>query len=170
MALLSIKLYPDPILNQVCSEVTQLDDNIQKLCTDMAETMYKSRGIGLAAPQVGILQRVIVVDVSDERNELVPMINPKITWSEGKVTSEEGCLSIPDYRDTISRKKSIKVEAITPKGEHFQLEADGLLAICIQHEIDHLDGILFIQRLSRLKRELFKRWFNKQQNNPEGLD
>ncbi len=138
--------------------VDTIDTSIHTLLDDMAETMYDARGIGLAAPQVGILKRVCVIDVSESRRERLDFINPEIISSQGKVSSEEGCLSIPDYRETIFRKEKISVRALDRTGAAFELEADGLLAICIQHELDHLDGVLFVDHLSRLKRELFKRW------------
>ena len=158
MALLEILLYPNPVLKQPTEKVININATTLALLDNMAETMYKARGIGLAAPQVGAIQRVCVVDVSEARNERIDFINPEIVWSEGKTPSEEGCLSIPDYRDTIARKEKIVVQAQDRVGKEFELEADGLLAICIQHEVDHLDGILFVDHLSRLKRELFKRW------------
>ena len=163
MAILDIRKYPDPVLKQEASSVPAIDATVRKLLEDMAETMYAADGIGLAAPQVGISQRIAVVDVSEARNELMVFINPEITARAGKTPSEEGCLSIPDFRDTITRSETVTVNSLNAKGEEQVLEAGGLLAICLQHEIDHLDGILFVDHLSRLKREFFKRWLKKRQ-------
>lgn len=162
MALREIVIYPDPRLREVAQPVTTFDANLHTLLSDMAETMYVSKGIGLAAPQVGVLQRVAVVDVSAEETHLIELINPEIVSATGETPSEEGCLSIPDYRDVISRSKSVVVKAQNRKGEPFELQASGLLAICLQHEIDHLNGVLFIDKLSRLKKEMFKKWLKKQ--------
>jgi len=161
MATLPIVKYPDPRLKQQCELVTSFDDNLATLIANMTETMYQANGIGLAAPQVGVLSQVAVVDISETRNQVIHIINPKIEIAQGKTPSEEGCLSIPDYRETINRNETVKVTAVDMHGKPFEIEADGLLAICLQHEIDHLNGILFVDRLSRLKRELFKRWFKK---------
>jgi peptide deformylase len=162
MGILEIVKYPDPRLKQPCERETVFDSSLHKLLDDMRDTMYEAEGIGLAAPQVGVLKRIAVVDVSQDRDGVIELINPEITWSEGKVPSEEGCLSIPDYRETISRNENIKVTAQDRNGKEFELEASEILAICIQHEIDHLNGILFVDRLSRLKREFFRRWLKKQ--------
>lgn len=160
---ITLRIYPDPVLKQKCAAVTDFDAALSKLLDDMTHTMYTNAGIGLAAPQVGILKRLLVLDVSEERNEPHHFINPKIVSASGSITYEEGCLSIPDYRDTVKRNREIIVQASDRGGNEFELKAEGLLAVCIQHEIDHLDGILFIDRLSRLKRELFKRWYKKRQ-------
>lgn len=161
MTVLDITKYPDPVLKTPAQEVSSVDAVVRKLLEDMTETMYAAEGIGLAAPQVGILQRVAVIDVSESRNEVIHLINPEITASSGEVPSEEGCLSIPEYRETITRKELVTVRALNGKGEPIEIRAEGLLAICLQHEIDHLDGVLFVDRLSRLKREMFKRWHKK---------
>ncbi len=163
MTLLEIKKYPDPVLKEQSVEVVTFDDELGKLLDNMLETMYASNGVGLAAPQVGILKRIAVVDVSREGTNPLVFINPEIIAKAGKVKSEEGCLSIPDYRDTIYRSATVTVRAVDRKGKKFEVEAEELFSMCLQHEIDHLDGILFTDRLSRLKRELFKRWFLKQQ-------
>ena len=163
MAILEIIKYPDPLLKEQSLVVSSFDAELGKLLDSMAETMYEANGIGLAAPQVGKLLQIAVVDVSREGNELQEFINPIILSQQGKTKSEEGCLSIPDYRDTVQRSVSITVRAHDRQGKEFEIAAEGLLAICLQHEIDHLNGILFTDRLSRLKRELFKRWFIKQQ-------
>lgn len=158
-----LRIYPDPILKQPTEEVTSFDSELKRLLGDMVDTMYANRGIGLAAPQVGVSKRITVIDIQEEGSELIELINPQITASSGNTSSEEGCLSIPDFRDTIKRAERVTVEAEDPSGEPFQIEAEGMLAICLQHEIDHLDGVLFIDRLSRLKREMFRKWFRKQQ-------
>jgi peptide deformylase len=163
MALLDIIKYPDPLLKEQSIKVESFDVKLGNLLDSMAETMYSANGIGLAAPQVAELLQVAVIDVSKEGNQLQEFINPVIISQQGKTKSEEGCLSIPEYRDTIQRSVAIVVRAQDRNGKEFELEAEGLLAICLQHEIDHLNGVLFIDRLSRLKRELFKRWFLKQQ-------
>lgn len=161
MARLEIITYPNPLLNEKAAEVKDFDGRLNQLIDDMTQTMYEGNGIGLAAPQVSILQRVIVVDVSPEAKDPRHFVNPEIIERSGKVTFEEGCLSVPDYRDTVTRSACITVRAQDRSGTHFELQADGLLAICIQHEMDHLEGILFVDRISRLKRELFRRWFKK---------
>lgn len=162
MSVLDIRIYPDPVLKQQAAPVTEFDSKLERLLRDMADTMYDADGIGLAAPQVGILQQIAVIDVSEKRDQVLHFINPVITERSGETPSEEGCLSIPEYRDTISRNTNITVQAVDPSGTAFELKADGLLAICLQHEIDHLNGVLFVDHLSRLKREFFKRWLKKQ--------
>lgn len=161
MAKLPIVTYPDPRLKEVCAPVATFDRELHTLLDDMRETMYAANGIGLAAPQIGRLERIAVVDVSPEGNDPLELINPEIIEQEGSTDSEEGCLSIPDYRDTVKRHRTVTVRAYDRHGEQFEIEADGLFAICLQHEIDHLNGVLFVDRMSRLKRELFKRWAKK---------
>ena len=156
MALLSILKYPDDRLHTVAKPVAQIDDRIRTLVQDMAETMYEARGIGLAATQVNVHERVVVIDLSDERNNLLVLINPTITHKEGETTYEEGCLSVPGIYDTVSRAERITVEALNEQGEAFTLETDGLLAICIQHELDHLLGKVFVEYLSTLKQNRIK--------------
>ncbi|MDD2941484.1 MAG: peptide deformylase [bacterium] len=165
MAILELVLYPDPTLKEPCSTVTVVNDEIRALLSDMAETMYAEEGIGLAAPQIGSDHRVIVVDVeqrrksdnhSQELSSLLKLINPEIVSSSGKIKSEEGCLSIPGVRETIERHETVVVRALDERGDSIEISADGLLAICLQHEIDHLDGILFIDHLTRLRRNLIK--------------
>ncbi len=163
MSLLEIRIYPDPVLKQRAAEVSKVDASVRKLLADMVDTMYAANGVGLAAPQVGISQRIAVVDVSEEGNAPMHFVNPEILTSEGEASSEEGCLSIPDYRDTVTRNTKITVRALDIEGKSFEVHAEGLLAVCLQHEIDHLDGILFVDRLSRLKREMFKKWLSKRQ-------
>ena len=162
MAKLNLRFYPDPVLKQKTDLVTEFNSKLDKFLNDMADTMYAEKGVGLAAPQVGSLQRITVIDVSEERNDLKFFINPEIIKKQGKSSGEEGCLSIPGYRDVVERGDIITVRAQDKDGNPFELEASGLLAVCLQHEIDHLDGILFTDRLSRLKRELFKKWYKKQ--------
>ena len=154
-------IYPDPLLRESTQEVTEFGKELHQLLDDMAETMYEESGIGLAAPQVGVLSRVTVIDVSSDRDSRIELINPTIVEHEGEVTSEEGCLSIPDYRDSVSRAKKILFKAFDRFGKPFEMEADDLFSICVQHELDHLDGVLFVDRLSRLKKEMFKKWFKK---------
>lgn len=156
MALLSILKYPDDRLHTVAKPVAQIDDRIRTLVQDMAETMYEARGIGLAATQVNVHERVVVIDLSEERNNLLVLINPTITHKEGETTYEEGCLSVPGIYDTVSRAERITVEALNEQGEAFTLETDGLLAICIQHELDHLLGKVFVEYLSTLKQNRIK--------------
>lgn len=167
MPLRPIVKYPAPILKKKTAEVSKFDATLHELLDDMRQTMYAANGIGLAAPQVDVSQRVAVVDIarenseSPEKSDYRELINPIITTRAGEVESEEGCLSIPEFRETIIRNSEIVVAALDRDGKEFELKADGLLAICIQHEIDHLDGILFIDRMSRLKREFFVKWMKK---------
>lgn len=163
MAVLEIRKYPDEILKKKASEITDIDSNVQKLIDDMIETMYKSNGIGLAAPQVGVSKRLIIVDISprEENNSLIVMINPQIVSTEGEVLSEEGCLSLPGFITRLKRSEKIFVKGIDRKGKDIEIETNGLLGRAIQHEIDHLDGILLIDRISPLKRELFRKKYQK---------
>ncbi len=165
MAKLDILILPDPVLRKVAAPVTSVDDRVRKLADDMLETMYDAPGIGLAAPQIGVLERVIVCDVAtDEEAEPAPMvlINPEIEWSsEDTKVYEEGCLSIPEYVEEVTRPASIRVAYLDRDGAAQTVEADGLLAVCLQHEIDHLNGVLFIDHLSRLKRERVTKKFAK---------
>lgn len=156
MALLNILKYPDDRLHTVAKPVAQIDERIRTLVQDMAETMYEARGIGLAATQVNVHERVVVIDLSEERNNLLVLINPTITHKEGETTYEEGCLSVPGIYDTVNRAERITVEALNEQGEAFTLETDGLLAICIQHELDHLLGKVFVEYLSTLKQNRIK--------------
>ena len=156
MALLNILKYPDERLHTVAKPVGEIDERIRTLVADMAETMYEARGIGLAATQVNVHERVVVMDLSEERNELRVFINPTITVREGETTYEEGCLSVPGMYDTVTRAERITVEALDIDGKPFTLEADGLLAICVQHELDHLNGKVFVEHLSPLKQNRIK--------------
>lgn len=152
MARLHILEYPDPRLRKVATPVAAVNAEIQKLVRDMAETMYAAPGIGLAATQVDVHQRVIVMDLSETRDELKVFINPEIQAVEGEAEAEEGCLSVPGYYDRVTRSARVRVHALNEFGAPFELEADGLLAVCVQHEIDHLSGKVFVDHLSPLKR------------------
>ena len=153
MALLPVLCYPDPRLHKVAKPVAQVDARIQKIVADMAETMYDAPGVGLAATQVDIHERIVVIDVSDDQNELMVFINPEIIWaSPEKKSWREGCLSVPDYYDEVERPSEIRVKALDIEGKEFELDADGLLAVCLQHELDHLQGKVFVEYLSILKR------------------
>lgn len=160
MSKLNIVIYPDPCLRVVCEPVKQIDEDTVKLLDDMVETMYAAQGIGLAAPQVGKLIRVIVVGANEESLEqqasphIYRMINPVIVEQEGLQDGEEGCLSIPNIRESVRRSAKVLVRGIDEKEREVEVEASGLLAVCFQHEIDHLNGVLFIDHLSRLKRKL----------------
>ena len=167
MALRPILVIPDAKLRQTAEPVAAVDDEVRGLVDDMFETMYKAPGIGLAAPQVGVLRRVVVLDVARRRDEEaqpnpIAMINPVITRASAeKATCEEGCLSIPDYYEEVERPAVIAVSYLDRDGHPAALEADGILAVCIQHEIDHLNGVLFIDHISRLKRGRVLRKFTK---------
>ncbi len=156
MALLKILHYPDPRLHIVAKPVDKVDDHIRKLAADMAETMYAAPGIGLAATQVDHHIQLLVVDVSENKDQLMTFINPQIVEADGETVYEEGCLSVPGIFEEVTRAERIKVRALNLGGESFEMEADGLLAICIQHEIDHLKGKVFVEYLSRLKQDRIK--------------
>ena len=162
MALLPILHYPDPRLHKVAAPVASVDDRIRKLIKDMGETMYAAPGIGLAASQVDVHERVIVIDISDARNELQAFINPEILEKRGEAENEEGCLSVPGVYDKVTRAEWIRVRALNVAGEPFTLETQGLLAVCIQHEIDHLEGKVFVDYLSRLKQQRIASKMKKQ--------
>jgi peptide deformylase len=153
MALLPILHYPDPRLHKVAAPVLRVDDEVRKLIKDMAETMYAAPGIGLAATQVDVHKRIVVIDISETRDELRVFINPQILEASGEAECEEGCLSVPGVFEKVRRAQRVKVQALDADGKPFVLEAEGLLAVCIQHEIDHLDGKVFVQYLSRLKQQ-----------------
>jgi len=152
-----ILTFPEPVLKQKSAPVTIITDEVIQLAKDMAETMYDAPGVGLAAPQIGVLQRIIVIDVAgkNEPPQLITAINPVIIQSEGEVFEEEGCLSVPDFSANVKRHERVVVKALTLEGQERIWHADGLLAVAFQHEIDHLEGLLFVDRLSPLKRELF---------------
>lgn len=151
MALLPILRYPDTRLHTRARRVEQVDDVIRTLIDDMAETMYEAPGIGLAATQVNIHRRVIVIDISEDKSELLAFINPEIIERSGEQTCEEGCLSVPGVYEQVTRAEWVKVRALDRQGKPFEVTADGLLAVCLQHEIDHLDGKVFVEYLSQLK-------------------
>jgi len=163
MALRTILHYPDPRLRQVAKPVGAVDDQIRVLVDDMAETMYAAPGIGLAAIQIDVARRVVVIDVSETRNQLQVFINPQILERDGTQVFEEGCLSVPGIFDEVERARHIRVRALDRDGQAFELEADGLLATCIQHEIDHLDGKVFVDYLSRLKQSRIRKKLEKQE-------
>jgi peptide deformylase len=153
MALLNVLCYPDPRLHKVAKPVEQVDARIKKIVADMADTMYEAPGVGLAATQVDIHERIIVIDVSEEQNELMVFINPEIIWSSPEKKSwREGCLSVPEFFDEVERPAQVRVKALDVEGKEFELDADGLLAVCLQHELDHLQGKVFVEYLSILKR------------------
>jgi peptide deformylase len=162
MALLPILRYPDPRLHTKAKPVASVDAGIRKLVADMAETMYAAPGIGLAATQVDIHRRVLVLDITEDKSKLQAFINPEIVWREGECVGEEGCLSVPGIYETVKRSERVKVRALDTEGEPFEIEADGLLAICLQHEIDHLDGKVFVEYLSQLKLSRIKAKLAKQ--------
>lgn len=156
MALLNILRYPDPRLTKVAQAVSEVDDRIRKLAQDMAETMYAAPGIGLAATQVDQHVQLVVIDTSEDKSDLLTLINPEIIARDGEQVGEEGCLSVPGIYEDVKRAESVTVRALNLQGESFTLEAHGLLAVCIQHELDHLKGKVFVQYLSRLKQERIK--------------
>ncbi|MDW3095982.1 MAG: peptide deformylase [Gammaproteobacteria bacterium] len=157
MALLEILHFPDPRLRLKARPVTQVDDQVRQMVKDMFETMYQAPGIGLAATQVNIQLDVIVIDVSDDKNQPLCLINPKILESDGSEEMQEGCLSVPGFYENVTRAEKVKIQALNENGESFELEADDLLAVCIQHEMDHLQGKLFVDYLSPLKRQRIKK-------------
>lgn len=159
MALLEILTYPDPILKSVAEPVDVIDDEIRRLVQDMAETMYAAPGVGLAANQVGVRKRIFLIDVAgeDEPSDLKVFINPEIIERDGEQSYNEGCLSFPGAFEDIKRAATVKVRALDEKGQQFELEADGLLAVAIQHENDHLDGVLMIDKVGALKKRKISR-------------
>jgi peptide deformylase len=163
MALLRIHHYPDPVLKQKAALITSFDDELRRLASDMLDTMYAAPGVGLAAPQVGVSQRLIVLDCSAKEGGPQPLVavNPQILAGEGECCEEEGCLSVPEYYAKVPRQEKVRVRFQDLDGNLRELEADGLWAICFQHEIDHLDGILFVDRLSPLKRSMFRKKYLK---------
>jgi peptide deformylase len=166
MALREIRTYPDPVLRNKTSRVERIDSTVDHLIEDMVETMRAAPGVGLAANQVGVPLQLAVIDLSsredeEQRHPLLIIINPEVLAMEGSVIEEEGCLSIPDYAEKVKRAARVKVRAQDRTGRHFELEAEGLMAKALQHEIDHLNGLLFVDRLSPLKKSLFKRRVRK---------
>ncbi len=166
MAILNILHFPDPRLRNVAQPVEAVDDNIRKLADDMLETMYAAPGIGLAATQVNVDKRVIVIDISEEKNQPLYLINPEIIELAGVEEMEEGCLSVPGIYETVKRADQVRIRALGLDGKAFEMEANELLAVCIQHEIDHLDGKLFVDYLSQLKRTRIRKKHEKEQRQP----
>jgi len=162
MALLPILRFPDPRLKKVAAQVTRINDSTRKLVADMAETMYEAPGIGLAATQVDVHQRIVVIDVSEDKSELQVFINPTLGQCEGSQIGEEGCLSVPGIYDKVERAERVSVSYLDLDGKPQTLEAEGLLAVCIQHEIDHLNGTVFVDHLSLLKQARIKNKMAKQ--------
>ncbi|MFH0351471.1 MAG: peptide deformylase [Chromatiales bacterium] len=163
MATLDILHYPDPRLRIKAQPVPAIDDSVRRLVSDLFETMYAAPGIGLAATQVNVHRRIIVMDVSDQHDQPWCFINPRVTGTEGREQTEEGCLSVPGVFETVERAERIQVQALNAQGETINLAADGLLAVCIQHEIDHLEGKLFVDYLSILKRNRLRKKLEKAQ-------
>ncbi len=161
MALLHVLQFPDPLLRKKARSVVNVDDNVRKIVDDMFETMYEQVGVGLAAIQVNIQQRIIVMDVSENRSQPYCFINPEIIIREGVQYETEGCLSFPGVFDKVERAAKIRVKALDKEGKSFELDAEDILSICIQHEIDHLDGILFVDHLSRVKQERARKKLEK---------
>ena len=159
--ILPILKYPDKRLRIKAKPVEKFDDTIKELIKNMFDTMYAAPGIGLAATQVNFHQRIIVVDISENQNEPLCLINPEITDKSGEIESEEGCLSVPSYYENVKRANNILVKSLQENGEIIEIEADDMLAVCIQHEIDHLDGILFVDHLSKLKQKRLKKKTHK---------
>jgi peptide deformylase len=162
MTKLVILEYPDSRLRNKAAAIQTVDDAVRQLADDMLETMYGANGVGLAATQVDVHRRLLVLDVSAERDQPLILINPEILSAEGMAPAEEGCLSLPGLYDKLSRPTRIRVRALDRNGEPFELDADGLLAVCIQHEMDHLEGKLFVDYLSELKRQLIRRRLEKE--------
>jgi len=163
MAVAKIRIYPDPVLQTRAAEIKQIDARIVQLAADMAETMYAAPGVGLAAPQIGVSERLICVDVKppEGEKELITLINPVIVEAEGGVVEEEGCLSVPEIRENVARAERVLVRGLDLNERQREIEAHGLLARAFQHELDHLNGILFIDRISRLKRGIIQRKIRK---------
>ena len=162
MALLNILEFPDPRLRTRAEAVTKFDEELKTLVSDMFETMYDAPGIGLAATQVDVHRRLLVMDISEQKNDPMVLINPEILNAEGEEEMDEGCLSVPGYYETVRRAEKIRVTAQDQHGEFFELEADGLKAVCIQHEMDHLEGKLFVDYISNLKRDRIRKKLEKQ--------
>jgi peptide deformylase len=169
MAVLEILKYPHPVLRKRSEKVERIDEEIKRLVQDMTETMYQTNGIGLAAPQVGVPLRVIVMDVSplDPQHGFFAMINPEVVSEEGETDYEEGCLSVPDCSEKVKRRGKIRVRGMSPEGNEIEVAGEGILAIALQHEIDHLNGVVILDRLSRLKREIYRNKLKKEKRKEE---
>jgi peptide deformylase len=163
MAILSIRHYPDPVLKTACPPVAAVTEELRTLAADMAETMYAAPGVGLAAPQVGVSQRLVVIDCSpkDAPPDLITAFNPEIVAREGESFEEEGCLSVPEFYARVQRSAKVRVRFLDMEGKQQERDADGLLAVAFQHEIDHLDGVLFVDHLSPLKKGIFRKKYKK---------
>ena len=163
MAVLEILKYPHPLLKKRSQEIEKIDENIRQLIQDMTETMYDASGVGLAACQVGVNKRIIVLDVSpmDPEQDLFALINPEIVAEEEEIDHEEGCLSVPDCQEIIKRKQKVRIRGMSSEGKEVELEAQGILAIALQHEVDHLNGVLILDRMSGLKREIYRNKLRK---------
>jgi peptide deformylase len=163
MAVLEILTYPNPLLKKPCCEVETVDEETREFIKDMVETMYSANGIGLAASQVGVFKKIIVLDVSpiDPQHDLMAMLNPEIVTGEGEIDHEEGCLSVPDCFEKVRRKEKVQVRGMDPDGRKIEMNAEGILAVTLQHEIDHLNGVLILDKISGLKRELYRRQLKK---------
>jgi len=169
MAVLEILKYPHPLLKSRSQEIEKIDENIRKLIQDMAETMYDANGVGLAACQVGVCQRAIVLDVSpiDPEKDFMVIINPEIVFEEGEIDHEEGCLSVPDCLEKVKRKEKVRLRGASLEGEKVEFDAEGILALALQHEIDHLNGKLILDRISGLKREIYRNKLKKKKEKEE---
>ena len=169
MAIREIFKYPHPILKKPSEKVDRIDDELRTLIQDMIETMYSANGVGLAACQIGVPRRVIVLDVSpmDSEKSLFVMINPEVISGEGEVDYEEGCLSLPECTENVKRKAKVCVKGCSPEGKEVEVAGEGILSIALQHEIDHLDGVLILDRISRLKRELYRNKLKKEKRKEE---
>ena len=165
MAILNILHFPDERLRTVAKPVTEVTDKHRTLVSNMLETMYDAPGIGLAATQVNVHERILVIDISEEKNDPIVLINPEILEKDGDQEFDEGCLSVPGIYETVHRAESVLVKALNEKGESFEMKAEGLLAVCIQHEMDHLLGKLFVDYLSQLKKQRIRKKLEKQQKN-----
>jgi len=163
MAVLEILKYPHPLLKKRSQEIEKIDENIRQLIQDMTETMYDANGVGLAACQVGVGKRIIVLDVSpmDPEQDLFALINPEIVAEEEEIDHEEGCLSVPDCQEIIKRKQKVRIRGMSSEGKEVELEAQGILAIALQHEVDHLNGVLILDKMSGLKREIYRNKLRK---------
>lgn len=168
MAILDILTFPDARLRQKATPVARVDDEVRQLVDDMLETMYAAPGIGLAAVQVNVPKRVLVIDISDEKDRPLCLINPEILEREGEETMQEGCLSVPTFYEDVTRAERVRVRALGRDGEPFEIETDGLLAVCIQHEIDHLDGRLFVDHISSLKRQRIRKKLERDRRDAGG--
>jgi len=170
MPVLPILHYPDPRLHKVAKPVAAVDERVQTIVANMAQTMYEAPGIGLAATQVDIHERIIVIDTSEERDQLMVFINPEVVWaSPEKKSWREGCLSVPEFFDEVERPERIQVKALDQDGKAFELETDGLLAVCLQHEMDHLQGKVFVEYLSPLKQSRISAKLKKREKETVGL-